>query len=279
MVFTSLRKWIDLPYMVGRKGTLGDVYHIARGGGGGNNKFRLEIGVLYGGETEAIRASHGHSLGIGVDSDVLPVAEDVCYVVHGTSLSAARSIAEHGLNRGGRIHMHFLACNRNGLAEGVNQVRAGSQAIVIAAATMARGVGIQFYRSANGVIPPNGIEGVIPPMFIRAIRLLHSYDLRWANEDRRRKVSEPVTNGNPFDGYGTAVEDDDVTTKLTSEQEEESESEVDVRMVDTNAGSSTARRSEYIVTSAADRRGRKSRPLGLGRNNMRCVHSYRRGKS
>ena len=163
----------------------------------GNDKLRFELGVLLDGKTEAIRAPQGHSLGIGVGPDVLPIAEDVFYVVRGTSLSDAQRIAARGLNRGGRIHMDFLARNRSGLLEGVHQAMSGPQAIVIADATMARDDGIQFYRSANDVFMPDGIDGVTPPLFIRSIRLLPSYDLLRANEDRMGKADETITNGNP----------------------------------------------------------------------------------
>ena len=115
--------------------------------GGRNDKLRFELGVLLDGKDEAIWASQGHSLGIGVGPDVLPLAEDVFYVVHGTSLSDAQRIAEHGLNRGGRNHFDFLACNRNGLAEGVHQERSGPQAIVIVSATVER------ERSWNTILP------------------------------------------------------------------------------------------------------------------------------
>ena len=109
--FTPLRRLLDHPYMVARKVTLGDVYHIVRGGGGGGlNALRIgsvgRRGVVVGGP-EAISASQGHSLGIGADPDVLPSSNDVSYVAHGTSSNAARRIAEHGLNRGDRVHMHF----------------------------------------------------------------------------------------------------------------------------------------------------------------------------
>ena len=94
--------------------------------------------------------------------------------------------------------MHFSARNRNGNVAGVRQVRAGSKEIAIVAPTVAGDDGIQFYRSANDVILPDGIDGVIPPRLIRAIRLLPPNVQLWKNEDRQWKVAAPITNRNPL---------------------------------------------------------------------------------
>ena len=156
-------------------------------------------------------------MGVGI----LPLAEDVCYVVHGTSLHSSKNIAKHGLNRGGRLHIHFYACNRNGDIRGAQHVRIGSQAIVIAASNAAREAGIMFYRSNNAVILSGGIDGVIPPPFIRAIRLLPTYDLLWANADRAWKVNEPAVNGNPFGHIDSDHEENAMTSDASPHVHEE----------------------------------------------------------
>ena len=196
--YLALGKLIDRPYMIERNVSVDDVYNIANGGGG-NDKLRFQLRKLFGGKTEAIRESQGHPLRCGVDADVLPPAEDVCYVVHGASLNAAKNISRVGLSRGDRVRIHFYACNRNGNIRGYHRVRSGSQAIVIVAANAAREAGIKFYRSNNDVILPAGIDGVIPPRFIRAIRLLPSYDLLWTNEDRLWEIDRFSDDENPFD--------------------------------------------------------------------------------
>ena len=189
---------------------------------GGNNKSRFELGSLSDGVTEDIRAAQGRSLGIGVGPDVLPLASDVTYVVHGTSIAAAKSIAQHGLNRADRVHIHFSPCNRDGVTSSAQGLRQGSQAIVIVSERAARDGGIVFYRAANDVILPDGVDGVIHPRFIRAIRLLPSYELLWANEDRRWEIPDAIENGNPF-GEVDAVEDGLAGELTDVEQNSESE--------------------------------------------------------
>ena len=195
--FAPLKELLNHAYMVERNVTRKDIQYIVQCGGG-NNKNRFQIGVMADGITEAIRAAQGRSLGIGVDSDVLPLANDVTYVAHGTSLRAAQNIAVHGLNRGDRVHMHFMPCDRDGVVAGVRQVREGSQALVIVTAVSARDAGIHFYRAPNNVILPDGIDGAIPPRIIRSIRSLPSFDLLWTNEDRQWKVPAIVKDGNPL---------------------------------------------------------------------------------
>ena len=150
--------------------------------------------------------------------------------------------------------MHFCACNRNGKVTGVHQVRAGSQAIAISESTVARDAWIRFYRSANDVGLSDGIDGVIPPRFIRAIRLLPSYDLFGTNEDRQWKVPDPIADKNPPQVFGNGNGEDAVTTKLTPGPDIGSGwgSEDDVS--DTNAGSCTSRCTEYVATRAEERR-------------------------
>ena len=95
---------------------------------------------------------------------------------------------------------------------GDHQLREGSQAILIIASDVARDAGINFYRSSNDVILPDGIDGVIPHSRIRAIRLLPSYDLLWTNEDRQWEASGPVENGNPFECFESDIADGFKTT-------------------------------------------------------------------
>ena len=104
--FSSIRSLLDHPYIIGRASTLCDVYEIARGGGG-NNKRRFELGAFPDGRTVAIRDARGRPPGRGLPPGALPLAGDVGYFSHGTSMKSARCISEHGLNSGDRIHIHF----------------------------------------------------------------------------------------------------------------------------------------------------------------------------
>ena len=111
--FVSVRKVTDRPYVIERAGSLGDIYEIDSGGGR-NRKLRFELGALSDKKTETTGASQEHSMGIGVGPATLPLAGDIFYVGHGASLGAERSIAQTGMGRGDRIHIHFYACSRNG---------------------------------------------------------------------------------------------------------------------------------------------------------------------
>ena len=83
-------------------------------GAGCNWEKRYEFGFTQDAKTRAIRASQGHSLGSGVDDDALPIVEDVYYLGHAATRSAADHISATGLNRQQKLHVHFYECNRYG---------------------------------------------------------------------------------------------------------------------------------------------------------------------
>lgn len=62
---------------------------------------------------------------------------------------------------------------------------------------------------------PDGIGGVAPPRFVLATRLLPTYYLLWANEDRVWKLPVPTENVNPFVGFES---DGDVNVDSLREQ-------------------------------------------------------------
>ena len=105
--------------------------------------------------------------------------------------------------------MHFYSRNRNGCLTGDQRGKLGARASVIITANAAGDAGIKFYRSAIDGVLSDGIGGVTPPRFIRASRLLPTYDLLRANEDRARMASLPHGNGNPRDGYDSEEENAD----------------------------------------------------------------------
>ena len=94
--------------------------------------------------------------------------------------------------------MHFYSWGRNGDLFGNHRMRGGSHAIIMASANYARDDGIQFARPANDIILSPGVNGVIAPVCIRAIRLLPTYDLIRNNEDRAWKLTPPILNVDPF---------------------------------------------------------------------------------
>ena len=84
--------------------------------------------------------------------------------------------------------------------------------MIIVSARAARDAEIHFYRASNGVILSDGIDGVIPPRFIRSVRLLPTFELLWANEDRVWKIPELVENGDPFEAEDT--DNEEVTARV-----------------------------------------------------------------
>lgn len=122
---------------------------------------------------------------------------------------------------------------------------------MIADAAAASDAWIHFYRSSNNVILLGGIDGVIPPKFIQSVRLLPSHDLLWANEDRRWKVPDLKTNGNPFKGCDTD-DDDAVTTKLMPDSDVERERRSDGPNTGRGSSSQRGHMSEYVVTSVVE---------------------------
>lgn len=87
--------------------TFEDVREIAAGGGA-KSKIRFELSS----GRSRIRCAQGRSVGSGVHPDCLPVATDAKYVARGTSLGAAHQIAQYGLSRRQRLHIHFYECAR-----------------------------------------------------------------------------------------------------------------------------------------------------------------------
>ena len=91
-----------LSRMRGLNTTMGDIRLIVNGEGG-NNKLRFELSRW----GRCVRCAQGHSSGSGVRPNVLPVATDLKYIIHGASLAAARCIAREGMRKGDRLHVHF----------------------------------------------------------------------------------------------------------------------------------------------------------------------------
>ena len=128
--------------------------------------------MIQNGISPEIRAAHGHSLNTGVDSDVLPLAADFCYLGHAESRIAADRILAHGLNRQDRLRMHFCQRNRYGRLMGECRIPPRSEIFIVVSDMRAREKGISFYRPSVDFISAPGDNGVIapcfPPGFIRS---------------------------------------------------------------------------------------------------------------
>ena len=93
-----------------------------------------------------------------MDADEIPIA------IHGTTLPAWEEIKKTGLHRMGRAHIH-MSPGVVGVDEGVKSGMRYSATVHIyidTAKAMARG--INFYKSENGVILSDGIDGGYIPI-------------------------------------------------------------------------------------------------------------------
>lgn len=135
------------------------------GGAGGGKKLRSELGK---GEM-CIRCSQTHSSGSGVRPDVIPVARDTQYVIHGTSLDAAPCIARECLQQGDRLRAQFYECGDNGHVLGGRAVRGGSEVSIVVSERQCNDDGIVFYRPPNDVTMTEGANGAIGPKTSRYI--------------------------------------------------------------------------------------------------------------
>ena len=161
------------------------------------------MGTSTGERTHMVRASQGRSSSSGVAADVLPIDEEVLYFEHGTSFEAAYAIVMYGIYRSERLLIHFHAIDVSGQHYGTNQMRHGTQVVIIVAAPNARDGWVVFYRSPNSVVIAAGEQGIIPPRFIRRVIDYQSRQTLWGNRTVEWEINEPVStppiaNGKPF---------------------------------------------------------------------------------
>ncbi|KLO17992.1 hypothetical protein SCHPADRAFT_820636 [Schizopora paradoxa] len=116
-----------------------------------------------------IRANQGHSLkDVKLDHAPLTDSGQVPMAVHGTTLSAWKSIQTQGLSRMKRQHIH--------LAQGVagtgvvSGMRNSSEVLIFIDLEKAMKAGIKFVLSSNGVVLTEGDEnGFLHPQFFRRV--------------------------------------------------------------------------------------------------------------
>ena len=118
-----------------------------------------------------IRAVQGHSMP-GIDPDLVLINDpsEIPIVVHGTYHKAYELIKNTGLNRMGRTHIHFA----HGTASDesvISGMRKSSQVMIFIDVVKAMASGIKFYKSSNGVILSEGINGVIETEYFLKVEL------------------------------------------------------------------------------------------------------------
>ena len=149
--------------------TVTDIQEVVQG----NDKQRFAMtekadGKLY------IRANQGHSIKT-IDPELLLTRIDpdelsqMTTIVHGTYKDPwERHIRTEGLSRMSRTHIH-MAAGLPGEEKVISGMRASCDVFVyIDAASCARD-GVEFYRSANGVILSAGVDGIIKPQYFAKV--------------------------------------------------------------------------------------------------------------
>ena len=118
-----------------------------------------------------IRAVQGHSMpGINPDLVLINDPSEIPIVVHGTYYKAYELIKNTGLNRMGRTHIHF-AHGTPADESVISGMRKTSQVMIFIDVPKAMANGIKFYKSSNGVILSDGINGVIQTEYFLRVEL------------------------------------------------------------------------------------------------------------
>lgn len=119
-----------------------------------------------------IGANQGHSSSIGnkIDTSKLmeKITEPVELCVHGTYTKFINSIKETGLNKMARTHIHF-ATGFPVDSNVISGARSSANVFIIIDMEKALSDGIEFYRSFNGVILTEGVNGVLEPKYFKEI--------------------------------------------------------------------------------------------------------------
>ena len=202
--FLPVNSILQDPDIQEQQATKVDLYAICQGDGG-NHKLRFEKGYMANGD-DAIRAAQGHSAKMGVSADHMPTRPDLLFCIHGTTLDAAHSIVQQGLNRGSRTHIHMFEGNAMGHTRHFDcNIRSQCEVIVIidAAACVTDDI-CEFLESTNKVILSEGFGGLIP----------RGYIVRVVNRQRREVYSG--TTQKWIDGYQPLTDKEDSETEAVN---------------------------------------------------------------
>ncbi len=112
-----------------------------------------------------IRANQGHSKDVGdkIDSEALmeKINKPIDGIFHGSYKKHLESIKSSGLNRMSRKHIHFAKS-----LDAASGKRSDCDLLIYVDTKKAMDDGIVFYESSNGVVLTEGINGIIPPMYL-----------------------------------------------------------------------------------------------------------------
>ena len=118
-----------------------------------------------------IRANQGHSNYVGLNIDANLIYESITaplgFCAHGTRNEYMKSILENGLQRKNRKYIHFVS--EISKDKQISGFKNESNIIIVIDMKKCLEAGIKFYKSSNGVILSDGIDGTIDPSFFEKI--------------------------------------------------------------------------------------------------------------
>ena len=110
-----------------------------------------------------------------LSQDELPIT-----LYHGTYSSCYRSIASNGLLAGGphksRTDIHLIQ-QLPGTGKVISGMRTDCDIALVISPQAAAEAGCIFYRSSNEVYVTEGLEGILPPKFIRAVIIMETREM------------------------------------------------------------------------------------------------------
>ncbi|CAM5166062.1 unnamed protein product [Natator depressus] len=173
--FLDVAALLSLPRFGGV--SVADVRHVVET----NEKCRFALRPHPSDGRLQIRANQGHSLQQVSELELIPLLEPTALpqtIAHGTYLRHWPAICRGGLSRMGRNHIH-LAPGLPGDGHVLSGMRQDCDVAIVIDGPQALADGIQFYRSANGVIlTPGDAEGLLPPRYFQRVLQLRP-DRRW----------------------------------------------------------------------------------------------------
>ncbi|XP_063701485.1 tRNA 2'-phosphotransferase 1 [Culicoides brevitarsis] len=114
-------------------------------------------------EGNRIRANQGHSMKEVSDLELTKLDKIDFDVVHGTYFRYWEAIRSEGLKKMQRNFIHFASTAV--FKDAVSGFRSDSEILIFVDTTKAMQDGIEFYRSANGVVLTEGKNGILEPKY------------------------------------------------------------------------------------------------------------------
>lgn len=135
-----------------------------------DKKNRFELVEING--NNYIRAVQGHTIA-NINPDLIRINDpaDIPIVVHGTNLAAYNMIKDSGLSRMDRSHIHFAHGTLDDTTV-ISGMRKTANVMIYIDVVSAMTAGIIFYRSLNGVILSDGIDGIIEPKYFSKVDIV-----------------------------------------------------------------------------------------------------------